>query len=377
MAMKSHEEYMRVAIKLAKRARGLTNPNPAVGALIVKDNRIIAGGYHKRCGLPHAEAVALERAGSIRTKGATLYVTLEPCDHFGRTPPCTDSIIRYGIKKVVIGMKDPNPINSGKGMRKLKRNGIETVVGVLEGEVRAINRPYLKFMTTGMPYVTVKIAESLDGKIATRTGDSRWVSSRSSRRYVHDLRGRVDAVMVGANTVIRDDPLLLSETSGSKQPVRIVVAGNLALPSRRKIFSSAARSPVIIATTKTSSKRRTEELYRRMGINILHTKPRRGKVDLIELLMILAKLNIMHIMVEGGGELVAGFIEEGLVDQFLFFIAPKIVGGRDAVTAVEGKGVKRMGDAFTLKNPRVRRFENDIMIEAEAGLPTEALAKAG
>ena len=333
---------MRLAIELAKKAEGRTSPNPAVGVVIVKNGKVIGSGYHRLAGLPHAEINALNAAGSA-AKGAALYVTLSPCDHFGRTPPCTDAIIKSGIKKVIISMQDPNPVNKGAGLRKLKKNGIEIISGILEDESRSINKPYIKFVTTGLPYITVKVAQSLDGKIATRTGDSKWISGEDSRRYVHDLRSKVDAVMVGAKTVIKDDPALLSTTSRGRQPARIIVSGSSEIPPDAKIFSSG-NSPIIIATSGVSGKK---------------------KMDLLQLLKNLAQKNITHILVEGGGELIAGLVEKDLVDRFLIFVAPKIIGGRSAKTAVEGTGAKFIKDALRFKNMSVIKFKDDILIEAE------------
>lgn len=334
------ERYMRLALELAKKAEGLTSPNPMVGAVIVKNGRVVGKGYHKRCGLPHAEVNALRSAGR-KAEGADLYVNLEPCDHFGRTPPCTDAIIKSSIKKVIIGLKDPNPVNNGRGIKKLIKNGIKVTTGVLEEEAYELNRPYIKYITKKMPYVTVKVAESLDGKIATRTGESRWITRDDSRRYVHMIRAKSDAVMVGANTVLRDDPLLLSKSAGRKQPVRIVVCGRRSIPKRSRIFSQSGRFPVILARSKT------------------------GRVDLRQLLKDLARREIANILVEGGGELVADLVENKLVDRFLFFIAPKIIGGRLAKTPVEGIGIDRISKAVSLKNVKIRKFKEDILIEAE------------
>ena len=333
---------MRMALELAKKGDGFTSPNPLVGAVIVKNDKVIGAGYHKKCGMAHAEVEAIRDARKAKLDGATLYVTLEPCDHFGRTPPCTDAIIGSGIGKVVIAMKDPNPINNGKGIAKLKKSGVKIAVGMLEDEARAINKPYIKFVTRRIPYVTLKIAESIDGKIATRTGDSKWITSEDSRRYVHVLRSKVDAVMVGANTVIKDDPLLLSKTLKAKQPVRIVVCGKSKISSSAKIFSNTKVSPVMFARSKN------------------------GRVDLKKLLKKLASINIAHILVEGGGELAANLVERRLVDRFLFFIAPKIIGGRAAITSIEGEGVSKVRQAVDLKIVELKHFKKDILIEAEA-----------
>jgi len=360
--MRIHEKYMRLAINLAKKGEGLTSPNPAVGAVLVKDGRIVGKGYHKRAGLPHAEVNALNVSGG-RSRSATLYVTLEPCDHYGRTPPCTDAIIESGVKKVVIAMKDPNPINNGRGIRKLNRCGIATSVGILKSEAEAINAPYIKFIRKGLPYVTVKVAESLDGKIATRTGDSRWITSEDARRYVHELRGGVDAVMVGVNTVIRDDPLLISKTVGARQPIRIIADSRLRTPLKARVFSNAHISPLLIATTSRSSRKGA---YERKGAQVLIVKSQKGgRINLKELMKALARRGIVRILVEGGGSLTAGLIEGKLVDKMLFFIAPKIIGGRNAVTSVEGSGIKKMREALSLKNLKIRRFAKDILIEGD------------
>ncbi len=334
-------KYMRMAIGLAKKAEGMTSPNPLVGAVLVRNGRIVGKGYHKKCGLPHAEVNAIRDAGS-KSKGADLYVTLEPCDHFGRTPPCTAAIIDAGVKRVIIGMKDPNSIINGKGIRRLKRAGIKTVTGVLEKEAVSINLPYIKYITTGLPYVTLKMAQSLDGKIATHSGNSKWITSEVARAYVQRLRGKSDAVMVGANTVLNDDPSLLCKIPCQKQPVRVIAGGRAAIPSSAKIFRNADKSKVIIAVGQS------------------------GKVNLKDLLKKLGKMGLVNILVEGGGELAASLIGEGLVDRYLFFIAPKIIGGRSAVTSVEGRGVGLVKHAAKIKNMRAVVMGRDILIEGYA-----------
>lgn len=330
-----------MAIGLAKKAEGRTSPNPLVGAVLIKAGRIVGKGYHKRCGSPHAEVNAIRDAGS-KAKGADLYVTLEPCDHFGRTPPCTKAIIGAGIKRVIIGMKDPNPINNGKGMARLKRAGIKVSAGVLKEEAALINLPYIKYIKKGLPYVTLKMAQSLDGKIATRSGNSKWITSDEARAYVQRLRGKVDAVMVGANTVRRDDPSLLCKIPGSKQPARIIVGGRMRIPAYARIFSHAGRSRVFIAVS--------------------HGK----RVDLEELLKSLGKMGITNILAEGGGELAASLIRDGLVDRYLFFVAPKIIGGESAVTSVEGEGVRLVKDAVRIKDMKAVAIGRDILIEGYA-----------
>jgi diaminohydroxyphosphoribosylaminopyrimidine deaminase/5-amino-6-(5-phosphoribosylamino)uracil reductase len=291
-------------------------------------------------------------------------VTLEPCDHHGRTPPCTDAIIAGGITRVVIAMKDPNPVTDGRGIKKLKAHGVKTETGLLESEASAMNRPFIKFITKRLPWVRVKIAESMDGKIATVSGDSKWISSEESRRYVHRLRGKVDAVMVGINTVLKDDPTLLSALSGAKEPLRIVVDSALRIPVTSKLFLTSRDHSVLLATTKKASFKKAEACAKR-GISVLFCRSKDGRVDLRDLLKKLSWLNIIDLLVEGGGELAASLIEEKLVDQFMFFIAPKIIGGRDAKTAVEGRGVDKIKDAVKLKNVSTRMLASDILIEAE------------
>ncbi len=359
--MNIDQEYMHVAIKLAKKAEGRTSPNPLVGAIVVNGSHIVGRGYHKKAGLAHAEVNAIKEAGR-QARNATLYVTLEPCDHFGRTPPCTDAIVNSRVKRVVIGMIDPNPLNNGRGIKRLVAHGISVISGVLEKEARSINEPYIKFITRKLPYVTVKAAESIDGKIATRLGDSKWITSEDSRRYVHELRARVDAVMVGVNTVIKDDPLLTSRIRGAKQPLRVVVDTHLKTPLSARIFLDIKRSPVLIAAIKRSPRIKK---YEAKGAEVLIIKERLGKVDLASLMKILAGRDISHVLVEGGGELNAAMIESRLADKVLFFIAPRIIGGKDAITAVEGRGAGHVSEATILKNIKVKRFSEDILIEGE------------
>lgn len=360
--MNIDERYMRRAMRLARRGQGLTSPNPAVGAVIVKGGRVIATGYHKRCGLPHAEVNALRRAGKA-AKGATLYVTMEPCNHFGRTPPCTDAIVESGIRRVVIAAPDPNPVTDGGGIRALKRRGVKVTVGIMKEEARLINRPFEKHIKTKMPYVTLKIAESLDGKIATKTGDSRWITDTDSRVYVHKLRSRADAVMVGVNTVIKDDPLLLPGAAGLKLPCRIVVDSSLKTPPGARIFSRVKESPVILAASRKASAGRIAK-FRKIGAHVIVVRLKEDRIDLKELLRRLGDMGITDILAEGGSELGASLIEERLVDRLLFFIAPKIIGGRAAVPSIGGRGAAGMKSAVSLRDIRLKRFSKDILIDA-------------
>ncbi len=365
------EKYMRLALRLAIKAKGKTSPNPLVGAVIVKDNRIIGQGYHKKAGEPHAEINALNMAGR-RARGATLYLSLEPCAHFGRTPPCTKRIISFGIKKVVAAMVDPNPLNCGRGVKELRKAKVKVKVGVLEKEAGKINESYIKYITTKKPFVILKTAMSLDGKIATKTGDSKWITNEKSREYVHKLRSEVDAILVGIETVLKDDPLLTVRSSAFRrnlakrglgvrsQPVRIVVDSRVRIPLGARVLNQEA--PTIVATTKFASKRKIEALKKK-GIKVLVIKERDKKVNLKELLKRLGELEITSLLVEGGGRINASFLENDLVDKVLFFIAPKIIGGEKALTPVEGEGIERIKDAIKLKNISIKRFGEDMLVE--------------
>ncbi len=359
---KDHFYYMDLAIKLALKAKGLTSPNPMVGAIVVKNNRIVGQGYHEKAGLAHAEVIALDEAGK-NTRGATLYVTLEPCAHFGRTPPCVDRIIQSKIKEVVIGMIDPNPLNNGKGIQILKNHKIKVEAGVREEKLRQINAAFIKYITKRMPLVTVKVAESLDGKIATRTGESKWITSDKSRNYSHRLRQNYDAVMVGVNTVRRDNPKLDAWFS-RKQPAKIVIDSQLSTPQDANIFAN--NSKVIIATIAPRPGQETENrsiLARKA--KILEIKEKFGQINLKDMLKTLARMEITSVLVEGGGTLIGSLFDEGLVDKVLFFISPKIIGGKEAVSSVMGKGISRLDSAVALKNLKLRRFKEDIMIEGD------------
>jgi diaminohydroxyphosphoribosylaminopyrimidine deaminase/5-amino-6-(5-phosphoribosylamino)uracil reductase len=352
------EKYMNLALQLALRAKGRTSPNPLVGALVVKNNRIVGRGYHKKAGAPHAEVNALNVAGPKAHK-ATLYLTLEPCAHFGRTPPCTGKIISSGIRKVVVAMLDPNPLNNGKGVRELRRAGIEVEVGSLREKAKRINESYIKYITAKRPFVILKSALSLDGKIATRRGDAKWISNELSRKYVHRLRSDVDAILVGSGTIRKDNPRLTARTY-KKNPIRIVVDSKARISPAAKVLNREA--PTIIATTKFASPGKIAALSKK-GVRVLVVKDKDKKVDLTELLKMLGKLEITSLLVEGGGTINAAFLENGLVDKLLFFIAPQIIGGKEAPTAVEGEGIEKMSGAIKLKDITTKRFGEDILIE--------------
>jgi diaminohydroxyphosphoribosylaminopyrimidine deaminase / 5-amino-6-(5-phosphoribosylamino)uracil reductase len=360
--IKSFDEYyMGLALKLALKAKGRTAPNPLVGALVVKGGKIIGSGFHAKAGLAHAEIIALDEAGK-KAKGATLYVTLEPCTHTGRTPPCINRIIASGIKEVVVGMIDPNPLNNGKGVMLLKQSNIRVRVGVLEEKLKEINESFIKYITTRMPFITVKVAESLDGRIATRTGDSKWITADKTRAFAHRIRKDYDAIMVGVNTVLRDNPSLNAWFS-KKKIIKIIVDSNLSISEDSNIF--AKDSQVIIITLPSQPGQETENRQKLAAkAKILEVKEKAGQINLRDALKKLAQLQISNIIVEGGGTLIGSLFDERLVDKILFFISPKIIGGKEAVSAVMGNGVKRIDQAVGLRDLRIRRFAEDILISA-------------
>ncbi|MBM3246329.1 MAG: bifunctional diaminohydroxyphosphoribosylaminopyrimidine deaminase/5-amino-6-(5-phosphoribosylamino)uracil reductase RibD [Candidatus Omnitrophica bacterium] len=358
--MKDHEYYMRLAMKLAMKAKGKTSPNPMVGALVVKDGRIAGRGYHQKAGLAHAEVIALDEAG-VKAKGATLYVTLEPCAHFGKTPPCVDRIIKSQVKEVIVGMVDPNPLNNGRGIRILRQQKIKVQAGFLEDELKKLNEPFIKYITKRTPYVTVKVAESVDGKIATYSGDSKWITSDKSRGYAHRIRQDYDAVMVGVNTVLRDNPKLDAWFS-KRQPVKVVVDSQLSIPAGANIFSK--NSQVIIVTLPSAPGQETEN--RKIldkKAKILEVREKAGQINLKDAMKKLAQAGITSILVEGGGMLIGSLFDEGLVDKVLFFISPKIIGGKDAISAVMGRGIPRIDKAIKLKEVKLKRIGEDFLIE--------------
>ena len=355
------EEFMKLALRLARKGLGRTRPNPPVGSVVVKGGRIAGKGYHEKAGTPHAEVVALWEAGK-RAEGATLYVTLEPCCHHGRTPPCVDAIIRAKIKRVVIGFVDPNPRVSGKGIEALRREGIEVTSGVLKEDCDRLIEFYRKYITTGIPFVTLKLAATLDGRIATKTGDSRWITSPESRRYVHRLRDIYDCVVVGTGTVRRDDPELTVRLVKGRNPARALVAEGLAgIKPSLKIFR-ADGSERFVFTTKEADRRKKDNL-KGLGVEVVEVRKTKEGVSLKAVLKELGKRGITSVIIEGGSRLAASALREGIVDRLIFFVAPLIIGA-DGVPAVRGLGVEDLSDAVRLEDVRIRRFGPDIMVEA-------------
>jgi len=334
-----------------------------VGAVVVKGGEVVGKGYHRQAGGPHAEIHALENAGD-HAESATLYVTLEPCNHQGRTPPCTEAIVRRGIRRVVVGSDDPNPRVAGGGAEYLRRRGIQVDVGILEESCLQLNEPFVKHVTTGLPLVIVKMAASLDGKIATHLGDSHWISNERSRRFVHKLRSAVDAILVGVGTVITDNPQLTARLSARKgnNPLRIILDTHLRTPVDSLVVSRIKEAPTIIATGPKPYKKRREEMEGK-GVEVLPLPLLRGRVSLPELLGHLGNRDISSLLVEGGAEVSGGFFYDNLVDKVNIFFAPKIIGGHRAVPMVGGLGVGRIAEALSLKDLRIRRFDDDIMVE--------------
>ena len=357
------EEYMRRALTLARKAEGRTSPNPMVGAVIVKNGLVVAEGYHKKSGSPHAEIEALKKAGN-EARGAVMYINLEPCCHQGRTGPCVDAIIQSGIRQVFIGIRDPNPLVCGKGVRALKKSGVKATTGTLSGECRKLNEIFIKYISAGKPFVILKSAISMDGKIATRSGESRWISGPASRRLVHQLRDRVDAIMVGAGTVLKDNPLLTARLKNKKgiQPVRVILDNQNLVSTSQRVFRNASSEGVIYVTSEKISSSREKRL-RQMGVEVCVLKEKDGGVNLPQLMKFLGKREITSVLIEGGSELSASALKEKIVDKIIFFVAPIIIGGKQSPGAVAGKGVGRLKDALKIKNLTVKLIGKDLMLE--------------
>lgn len=356
-------KYMLRAMELAERGRGKVNPNPLVGAVIVKDGRVIGEGWHECYGGLHAERNAFRNCIEPAA-GATLYVTLEPCCHYGKTLPCTEIIIERGIGRVVVGLPDPNPLVAGKGIKLLQEAGIEVVCGVEEEVLREQNRVFLKYIICRKPWIALKTAMTLDGKIATRTGDSKWVTGEAARMCVQRLREEYMGIMVGIGTVLADDPMLNCRLVGAvRQPVRIVVDSALRIPLESQLVRTAGSYRTWVACTVSGEKEKQEELERR-GVEVLRCKERDGKVDLADLVRLMGEKGIDGVLVEGGGELNYSLIRQGLVDEVYAFVAPKLLGGREAKTPVEGIGAENMSEAVGLGKFRVESFGEDILLRA-------------
>lgn len=353
-------DYMLRAISLAKKGAGFTNPNPMVGAVIVKEGRIIGEGYHEKYGKLHAERNAIASL-TESAQGATLYVTLEPCCHYGKTPPCTEAVIEQKIAKVVIGSRDPNPKVAGKGVMQLRQAGIEVVEDFMREECDAINQVFFHFITSNRPYVVMKYAMTADGKIATRTGASKWITGEESRMRVQHMRSRYAAIMVGIGTVLLDDPMLNVRVKGSPSPLRIVCDSSLQIPVESKIVKSAREYPTIVVCAKENPVR--QQALEDAGIQVLCFPNDKGRVDLVKVMEYLGEQKIDSVFIEGGGTLNESALKAGIVSELKVFIAPKIFGGRDSSSPVAGEGVKIPSMAYPLSLQNVSQIGEDLLLE--------------
>lgn len=354
------EKYMRLAMQLAGNAIGRTSPNPLVGAVIVKDNRVVGCGWHRKAGTPHAEVHALNQAGEL-AQGADVYVTLEPCAHYGKTPPCAKALVEAKVKNVYGGLLDVNPKVAGKGFKILEDAGIHVEYGFLQDELRKQNEVFFKWIEHKKPFIVLKAAMTLDGKIATATGQSKWITNETSRAYGYKLRDIYDGIMVGINTVIEDNPMLTARVDGGKNPIRIVVDSSLKIDINANVVQDKS-AKTIIATTDKADKDKILKLQAQNVDVIVVDKDKNDKVDIEKLLDILGQQNICSILVEGGATLSGSFVARKLVDKVYFFIAPKIVGGKEAKTPVAGTGILNLQEALALKDIQTEKLEEDILI---------------
>jgi diaminohydroxyphosphoribosylaminopyrimidine deaminase/5-amino-6-(5-phosphoribosylamino)uracil reductase len=356
--MMNDVDYMNRALALAKRGLGRTSPNPLVGCVIVKNGKVIAEGWHKNFGAHHAEVEALKKAGA-RARGATMYVTLEPCSHWGKTPPCLKSVLDAGIKRVVVAMKDPNPVNNGRSLQALGAKGVQVVCGVCEAKAADLNAPFTKFITKKLPYVVAKTAQTLDGKIATRTGDSQWISSLEERRSSKKRRVEFDAILVGINTVLMDDPRL---NAPSKRLRKVILDSRLRIPENARLFRATQPGQVIIATTKRAPAAKVARL-RRAGVEVMVCPEVRGRVDLKRLFKELAKQKIASILIEGGAATVGAALKAGLVDKYRVYIAAKLLGDERARSSVVGLDISRVAQAKKFGIETIERIGPDVFME--------------
>ncbi|MGH7828295.1 MAG: bifunctional diaminohydroxyphosphoribosylaminopyrimidine deaminase/5-amino-6-(5-phosphoribosylamino)uracil reductase RibD [Candidatus Binatia bacterium] len=351
--------YMRLACRLALRAAGRTSPNPLVGAVLVRAGKILATGFHEIAGGDHAEIVALKRAGA-KARGATLYINLEPCAHQGRTPPCAPVLIRSGIKEVVVGMKDPNPLVAGRGLRQLRRGGVAVRYGVLQTECEQLNEAFTKYITRRVPFVILKLAASLDGKIAAASGDAKWISDSDSRNTVHRLRNNIDAVLVGAGTVLADNPQLTCRIAGGRDPWRVILDARLRIPLSARLLHGLAPEKSIIVTDARVSKRKVRALEA-LGAQVWKFAARRGQVPWSPVLKKLGTIGIVSVLVEGGATTAASALRDKAIDKLLIFYAPKILGG-DGRVMIDSLGIKRVSHAIRLRRIDVKKSGADLLV---------------
>ena len=355
-----NDKYMLRAIELAKRGIGFTAPNPLVGAVIVKNGKIIGEGYHKKCGDLHAERNAFASLCES-AEGGDIYVTLEPCCHFGKTPPCTQAIIENKIARVFIGSRDPNPLVSGKGAAVLREHGIEVFEDFLREECDKLNPVFFKYITTKTPYVVLKYAMTIDGKIASYTGKSKWITDEPARQHVHKLRGYYSAVLAGIGTVLADDPMLNCRLENAHQPLRVIADSKLQIPLDCKICRTAKDYPTMAVCVKADKEKK--DALEKLGVHVVEIQEKDGHVDLKALMKLLGEMEISSVLIEGGGDINESAVQSGIIDHVYAYIAPKILGGRDAITPVEGIGADSPDNAAALVNPKITIIGKDILIE--------------
>ena len=355
--------FMQMALDLAIKGEGFTSPNPMVGAVVVKDGRVVGSGYHEQVGGPHAEVNAINAAGPL-AQGATLYVTLEPCNHTGRTPPCTRKIIEAGIRRVVIAMRDPNRKVAGGGADFLKQQGIQIEIGACREQAEKLNEAFIKYVCTGRPFVMVKCAATLDGRIATRTGDSRWVTGEASRLFVHRLRHAVDAILVGINTVRTDNPSLTARLpgGGGKDPVRIVLDTHLSISPDARLLQQKSDANTILVVGKDAAGQKLRA-FKKEGIRLIRSEIKNGLIDLNALMERLGAMQLTSLLIEGGSRVLASAFKAGIVDKVFFFYAPKILGGDDGIPICSGPGPELMSQSILVSGIGLHRFDDDVMIE--------------
>lgn len=360
--MEQDRQYMKMALELAQKGMGFTAPNPMVGAVIVKNGRIIGQGYHRKYGGLHAEREALA-ACTEEPKGASIYVTLEPCCHYGKQPPCVNAILEAGIRRVIIGSSDPNPLVAGKGIRILKDHGIEVTENILKEESDKLNEAFFYYIQNKKPYVVMKYAMTMDGKIAAYTGESKWVTGEAARIHVQKQRLKYTGIMVGVGTVLADDPMLTCRLENSRNPVRIICDSHLRTPLTSKIVRTAVTIPTIIASS--SKDQQKIKNYEELGCQVLYVPEKNEHIDLNRLMELLGAAKIDSILLEGGGSLNWSALESGIVQKVQTYIAPKLFGGEEAKTPVEGKGFPDPASAVLLKNSEITRLGDDLLIESE------------
>ncbi|MEH7401991.1 bifunctional diaminohydroxyphosphoribosylaminopyrimidine deaminase/5-amino-6-(5-phosphoribosylamino)uracil reductase RibD [Gottfriedia acidiceleris] len=353
--MSNHKFYMNLAIQNAMATKGQTDPNPLVGSVIVNDNRIVGIGAHLKAGEPHAEINALRMAGD-KAEGGTIYVTLEPCSHHGRTGPCAEAIVRAGLKKVVVATLDPNPLVAGRGVKILQDAGIEVIIGVCEEQSIKMNEVFNKYIVKNIPFVVMKSASTLDGKIATHSSDSKWITSAEARNDVHQLRNEIGAILVGVNTVLKDNPELTTRIPNGRNPVRVILDSTLKIPLESKVVTDQQAETWIFTSQKHAEQKRSE--LENLGVKVFVTSDL-SRVDLNEMLKVLGEHSISSLLVEGGGEVNASFMNQNLVDKVIVYLAPKLIGGKNAPTFLEGTGLDKMGQAIELEEIELTKIGPD------------------